>query len=42
VKRSAAVLLCGILALLALLSGSCKKREDTLSLLVWEGYAECS
>src|SRR5271168_5192619 len=31
----------GILAL-AMLSGACKQREATLSLLVWEGYADSS
>lgn len=28
--------------LLALLSGACKKKEESLSLLVWEGYADAS
>src|SRR5271168_1230954 len=31
----------GILAL-AMLSGACKQKEETLSLLVWEGYADSS
>jgi spermidine/putrescine-binding protein len=34
-------LLLGILAL-ALASNACKKKEDSLSLLVWEGYADAS
>jgi spermidine/putrescine-binding protein len=38
-KRFALAL--GILAL-ALACGACKKKEDSLSLLVWEGYAEQS
>ncbi len=32
---------CGILALL-FCCGACQKKEDTLSLLVWEGYADPS
>jgi spermidine/putrescine-binding protein len=35
------VLFCGIVAL-ALVCTSCKKSEETLSLLVWEGYADQS
>jgi putative spermidine/putrescine transport system substrate-binding protein/spermidine/putrescine transport system substrate-binding protein len=35
------VLFCGMVAL-ALLCTSCKKSEETLSLLVWEGYADQS
>jgi hypothetical protein len=34
-------MLLGILAL-ALACGGCKKKEETLSLLVWEGYSEDS
>lgn len=34
-------LLLGLLAF-ALVSGACKKKEDTLSLLVWEGYSDAS
>src|SRR5882672_10213801 len=32
-------ILLGILAI-ALLSGACKKKEESLSLLVWEGYSD--
>jgi spermidine/putrescine-binding protein len=35
------VILLGILAF-ALICGACKKKEETLSLLVWEGYADPS
>lgn len=35
------VLFFGLLAL-ALAAGACKKKEDSLSLLVWEGYADAS
>jgi spermidine/putrescine-binding protein len=35
------IFLCGVLAL-ALVCTSCKKSEETLSLLVWEGYADLS
>jgi putative spermidine/putrescine transport system substrate-binding protein/spermidine/putrescine transport system substrate-binding protein len=35
------VILLGILAV-ALVSSACKKKEETLSLLVWEGYADPS
>jgi len=38
-KRRAIIL--GILAL-AFVCGACKKKEETLSLLVWEGYADSS
>lgn len=34
-------LLVGLLTL-ALVCGACKKKEDTLSLLVWEGYSDAS
>src|SRR5574340_1586746 len=36
---NARTILLGILAL-ALACGACKKKEETLSLLVWEGYAD--
>jgi len=38
--RFRAILL-GLLAL-ALMCGACKKKEESLSLLVWEGYADPS
>src|SRR5216117_3960482 len=38
---SSRAILLGILAL-ALAGGACRKKEETLSLLVWEGYSDSS